>query len=275
MPGRKAGVNYTDWKTVEGVLDFLFDRDPDLFFWQEYQQAHGQTREEAEARFRSWCSGTVREFTNGIRPARLRNSLAREFDFHSPDKDRPTFPLEVQDLESDSLSGTASYHILNTGYGPAIMFGTEEALIQIEFLDSLPPEELISSFSKEFPNVSVVDRIQPHFLAAQEYINANGHLPSGDTPIPIRLIGTAFQKAIWTDLLTIPAGALASYGDLAATHGGKWKARAVGGAVGANRLAGVVPCHRVIGREGTIGHFRWGSTRKKAMIGREQLLFSQ
>ncbi len=270
MPGRKAGENYTDWETVEGVLDFLYDREPDLFFWQDYEQTQGQTREEAEARFRSWCLGSVREFTNTIRPSRLKKQLSAA----PADKAHFSPSLHLQPSDSDSLSGRVSYHILNTGYGPVMMFGSEEALIQIEFLTSISPEELIASFCQEFPEVSLEDRILPHFLTTRSYINGNPDSAMEVAPIPIRLIGTVFQKAIWKELLTIPAGALASYSDLADAHGGSRKARAVGGAVGANRLAYLVPCHRVIGKDGTIGHFRWGSTRKKAMIGKELLLFS-
>lgn len=78
--------------------------------------------------------------------------------------------------------------------------------------------------------------------------------------------GTAFQVRVWRALLQIPPGALVSYGRLAATLGMPAAARAVGTAVGRNPLAYLVPCHRVIRETGVIGGYRWGPTRKQALL---------
>jgi AraC family transcriptional regulator of adaptative response/methylated-DNA-[protein]-cysteine methyltransferase len=74
---------------------------------------------------------------------------------------------------------------------------------------------------------------------------------------------------VWQALLRIPPGCLVSYGDLAALIGAPKAARAVGSAVGANPIAYLIPCHRVIQSLGVIGHYHWGAARKQAMIGRE------
>jgi len=78
--------------------------------------------------------------------------------------------------------------------------------------------------------------------------------------------GTAFQVRVWRALLALPPGTLVSYGALAASLGRPTAARAVGTAVGQNPLAYLIPCHRVIRETGVIGDYRWGRTRKRAIV---------
>ena len=85
----------------------------------------------------------------------------------------------------------------------------------------------------------------------------------------LHLHGTPFQMKVWEALLRIPAGRLASYGDVAAVVGAPDASRAVGTAVGANPVAWLIPCHRVIRQSGAFGGYRWGTPRKQAMIGWE------
>lgn len=77
--------------------------------------------------------------------------------------------------------------------------------------------------------------------------------------VPVRLEGTRFQRAVWDALTSVPFGTTVSYGDLARAAGKPRAARAVGGAVGANPMPILVPCHRVIGRNGRLTGFSGGS----------------
>jgi AraC family transcriptional regulator of adaptative response/methylated-DNA-[protein]-cysteine methyltransferase len=88
-------------------------------------------------------------------------------------------------------------------------------------------------------------------------------------PLALLVKGTNFQLQVWRALLEIPAGALASYGDIAARIGSPRSARAVGAAVGANSVAYLIPCHRVIRETGHLGGYRWGAARKAAILGWE------
>ena len=87
--------------------------------------------------------------------------------------------------------------------------------------------------------------------------------------IRLHLHGKQFQMKVWEALLRIPAGRLASYGDVAAAVGAPEASRAVGTAVGANPVALLIPCHRVIRQSGAVGGYRWGAPRKQAIIGWE------
>lgn len=94
--------------------------------------------------------------------------------------------------------------------------------------------------------------------------------PAGvDSPEPLLLKGTDFQLRVWQALLSFPRGALISYQDLAVYLGCPTACRAVAGAVAANPVSYLIPCHRVIRKSGELHHYRWGSSRKKAMLGWE------
>ena len=102
------------------------------------------------------------------------------------------------------------------------------------------------------------DRSSPVLDEAARQLEAHlaGRLPVLD--VPVRLVGTPFQVAVWEALLRVPYGGVVTYGALAHAAGRPGGARAVGGAVGANRLCILVPCHRVLGSDGRVTGFSAG-----------------
>ncbi len=92
---------------------------------------------------------------------------------------------------------------------------------------------------------------------------------AGPGRIPLILEGTNFQVKVWEALLAIPAGHAASYEDVAASMGRPTAVRAVASAVAANHIAYLIPCHRVLRKNGDTGEYRWSATRKKALLGWE------
>ena len=84
--------------------------------------------------------------------------------------------------------------------------------------------------------------------------------------------GTAFQQRVWLELRGIPCGSLQTYGDIARALGRPEAARAVGAAVGRNPISVIVPCHRVVGRDGSLTGYAGGLTRKEALLEREGAL---
>ncbi|MCP4000923.1 MAG: methylated-DNA--[protein]-cysteine S-methyltransferase [Gammaproteobacteria bacterium] len=94
-------------------------------------------------------------------------------------------------------------------------------------------------------------------------------LGGGEKALNLHLCGTAFQLRVWEALLCIPCGGRVTYGDLAAMLGNHKAAGALGGAVGANHIAILVPCHRVVPAAGGIGGYRWGSALKQQLLDRE------
>jgi AraC family transcriptional regulator of adaptative response/methylated-DNA-[protein]-cysteine methyltransferase len=87
--------------------------------------------------------------------------------------------------------------------------------------------------------------------------------------VSVSVSGTPFQQAVWRALLEVPRGSLTSYGRLATAIGAPGAARAVGAACGANRVALLVPCHRVIRESGELSGYRWGMDRKLGLLAGE------
>jgi AraC family transcriptional regulator of adaptative response/methylated-DNA-[protein]-cysteine methyltransferase len=96
--------------------------------------------------------------------------------------------------------------------------------------------------------------------------------PAVARSLPLDLRGTVFQRRVWEVLRKIPAGQTMSYGQVAAAIGKPSAARAVGAAIGANPVSVAVPCHRVIGTDGTLTGYEWGVARKRALLAREGAL---
>ena len=91
-----------------------------------------------------------------------------------------------------------------------------------------------------------------------------------DLPLDVR--GTAFQQRVWQALQQIPAGATASYSDIAQRLGAPRSVRAVAQACAANAIAVAIPCHRVVRQDGALSGYRWGVERKRALLEREEAL---
>lgn len=92
---------------------------------------------------------------------------------------------------------------------------------------------------------------------------------------PILLSGTDFQERVWRELLAIPPGATRTYGELATAAGNPRAHRAAASANGANRLSIIVPCHRVVGVNGSLGGYAGGVSRKRWLLEHEQAAFPQ
>jgi AraC family transcriptional regulator of adaptative response/methylated-DNA-[protein]-cysteine methyltransferase len=98
---------------------------------------------------------------------------------------------------------------------------------------------------------------------------------NSNQPLRVVMIGTDFEIRVWETLLRIPLGKAATYSDIAAHLGKPKAARAVGAAVGKNPVSFVVPCHRVLGKSGSLCGYHWGLTRKRAILGWEAGLRSR
>jgi AraC family transcriptional regulator of adaptative response/methylated-DNA-[protein]-cysteine methyltransferase len=94
--------------------------------------------------------------------------------------------------------------------------------------------------------------------------------PDQAVRLQLDLRGTALQQDVWQQLREIPCGSTMSYSQVATAVGRPTAARAVAGACAANPIAVVIPCHRVIAADGTIGGYRWGIERKRRLLQAEQ-----
>ncbi len=155
---------------------------------------------------------------------------------------------------------------LLTPLGPMVAGATEEGLCLLEFADRRMLEtQLRRLTSRLSPCVFATGRVE-WLDRIEDELNAYfaGRLRSFTTPL--LLLGTPFQESVWRALLQIPWGETRSYGELAARIGRPSAVRAVARANGDNRLAIVVPCHRVIGADGKLTGYGGGLWRKQRLL---------
>ncbi len=164
------------------------------------------------------------------------------------------------------------WSIVDTVLGRALVATTARGICTIELGNGEPGEDaaLIRRLREEFPQAQLqqVDAGRDEFLAPRVRAVAEA-LAGGRAQVPVDLIGTAFQKRVWDALMRIPVGETRSYAELAATLGAPRAARAVASACAGNRVAIVVPCHRVIRGDGSPGGYRWGLDLKRRLLARE------
>ena len=148
--------------------------------------------------------------------------------------------------------------------GRVLVAATERGVCAVSLGDD--DERLAAALRAEFPNA----RIEPGAIAGwMEAIVASIAGGADLRSVPVDLQGTAFQQRVWRALRDIPRGRTASYGEVARAIGRPDAARAVAGACARNRVALLVPCHRVVRGGGAPGGYRWGEERKRALLAAE------
>ncbi len=159
---------------------------------------------------------------------------------------------------------------VTTSIGLLLIGATDRGLCFVQFGDS--QHELQAALRSEYPGADLKPMPTPWPQPFQAWISAlERHLNASqplDLPVDIR--ATAFQMKVWRYLQSIPRGEVRSYGEVAAAIGQPTAARAVAGACAKNRVALVIPCHRVIRGSGELGGYRWGLPRKRALLDREK-----
>lgn len=151
--------------------------------------------------------------------------------------------------------------IAATPLGPVLIGHSGRGVCHLRFVASEP--EALEELRVAWPRARLVRDASLAELAGRLFTPGAGPRPR------LHVRGTNFQLKAWEALLRVPPGMLVSYGALADALGAPGAARAVGAAVGANPVAVLIPCHRVIQASGALGGYRWGLTRKAALIANE------
>jgi AraC family transcriptional regulator of adaptative response/methylated-DNA-[protein]-cysteine methyltransferase len=131
------------------------------------------------------------------------------------------------------------------------------------------PDELYAQLRERFPRAAIEASDRGHEALAERIV-AMVDSAEVASDLPLDLIGTAFQRRVWRALRDIPRGATASYAEIARQVGAPQAVRAVGTACGQNPVAVAVPCHRVVRQDGSLGGYRWGLERKRALLAQER-----
>lgn len=165
--------------------------------------------------------------------------------------------------------GAIRYAIGRCSLGELLVAATSHGICAIELGDG--EAEVVEHLERRFANGSF-ERRQDEL---DEWLGAVSGTIDGARAwldAPLDFVGTAFQRRVWERLCAIPVGTTVTYAALAGELGDRDALRAVAGACAANPLAVIIPCHRVLRSDGSLGGYRWGLERKRKLLLREGAL---
>jgi methylated-DNA-[protein]-cysteine S-methyltransferase len=154
------------------------------------------------------------------------------------------------------------YDIVDSPVGRVLLTGDERALSGLHLLDAGERSHRIPAGRERRPGAfpAAADQLAEYFAGTRKEFD-----------LPLAPHGTPFQLAVWAELITIPYGSTVSYGDIATALGKRLVAsRAVGLANGRNPISIIVPCHRVIGADGSLTGYGWGVDKKDWLLRHEE-----
>jgi AraC family transcriptional regulator of adaptative response/methylated-DNA-[protein]-cysteine methyltransferase len=158
---------------------------------------------------------------------------------------------------------TIRWGVAETDLGPLLVAATERGICRVAF------EADDSVLREHFPNARIEKggaALDALLAQAVAYVTTPGRAMT----LPLDVRGTAFQQAVWRELSRIPPGETLSYAALAARAGNPKAVRAVGSACGANPVAVLIPCHRALRSDGSLGGYAWGLPIKRKLLDRER-----
>ena len=243
-------------------------------------EAAGVTPTELHHLFRRWAGLSPKAFLQALTLDRARALLrqsasvldvAFEVGLSGPGRLHDLFVTHEAMSPGEWKSGgeglTLHYGFHSSPFGAALVMATRRGLAGVAFADAGEERSAFADMQRRWPKASYVEDAAGTALLARRIFDSK--LWRAEVPLQVVLIGTDFEVRVWEALLKVPMGRLTTYSDLAAKVCSAKAARAVGAAVGKNPIAFVVPCHRVVGRSGSLTGYHWGLTRKRAMLGWE------
>ena len=234
--------------------------------------------------FRDHTGLTPRSYAEGVRAKRLHVALAGG--------------ARVADAVADSGYGSESRVYEKTGellgmtpgalrrggkgevirtafadcpFGRLLVGATDRGVCFIGFAE--PDDALLGDLHQRFPRASVVSDDEALAETVRAVVDFLAE-PKQALDLPLDLRGTAFQQRVWRTLCRIPAGETRSYGEVARMMGDPAAVRAVARSCARNPVSLAVPCHRVVGSDGSLTGYRWGVPRKRALLDKERALAS-
>jgi AraC family transcriptional regulator of adaptative response/methylated-DNA-[protein]-cysteine methyltransferase len=272
-----------DYDFVRRAIAFLsetWDQQPDL---DRLARHLGLSPAHCQKLFKRWCGLSPKEFVQAITVDHARRLLAdaasvldcaHEVGLSGSSRLHDLFidheamtPGEYKRL-GEGLEMAYGFH--HSPFGETLLMVTDRGVAGLAFVNEEEGQtrgEVLAEFTHRWPLAHYIEAPQttlPHF---KRIFDPGEWRPA--RPVRLVLIGTDFETRVWEALLRIPMGRAVSYSDVARYLGRPKAARAVGAAVGRNPISFVVPCHRVLREDGSLGGYHWGLTRKKALIGWE------
>jgi AraC family transcriptional regulator of adaptative response/methylated-DNA-[protein]-cysteine methyltransferase len=227
---------------------------------------------ELERALFAWGRLSAAAFAEALTPGHIRNRLSRTRSWPAGSGRIHAFDVQIAASITDETCRRGAgldiaYGFHASPFGEALLLMTEGGLCGLAFVDKEgghDPQAALDDMAARWPRARFREApCEVQALAARIF---PAHGAPYDQVVPLTLIGTPFDLQVWQSLLQIPIGQLVSYTQIAQHLGHPSASRAVGTANGRNPISFVVPCHRALRGDGSLGGYYWGLTRKRAMI---------
>ncbi len=180
------------------------------------------------------------------------------------DQTKGRLGMTASDWRDGGRGRTILWSVVETSLGEMLVAATDKGVCCLSF------GEGGADLQARFPKAQLVEGGAGFETLLAQVVEAVETPGADSSKIPIDVKGTAFQQRVWEALRAIPAGETRSYGELAAELGNPNASRAVGGANGANNIAVLIPCHRVVQADGSLGGYAYGPEIKAELLRRER-----
>lgn len=225
---------------------------------------------------------TPKQYAAAWRAQQLRRSLRQEGDvttalyaagFGAPSRMYETsnarLGMSPKRYQKGGAGAEIFYALSSCMLGRALVAATEKGICAVLLGDD--DAALTDELARLFPKAAldVADPGSDYHRWISDIV-AFLDVPDGAFALPLDIQGTVFQERVWRTLMTIPAGTTVSYRELAEAIGAPRAVRAVARACASNKIAVVIPCHRVVRTDGSLSGYRWGVARKQALLDREK-----
>jgi AraC family transcriptional regulator, regulatory protein of adaptative response / methylated-DNA-[protein]-cysteine methyltransferase len=268
-----------DYDRIASIIEFLDERHTEQPPLAQLAGHAGLSPFHFHRLFSAWAGVTPKDFLQCLTVTHARNLLRKGETVLDAALDAGlSGPGRLHDL-CVTLEAASPGEIKSGGRGFVIRFGFAETpfgtwmaaenargICHISFVENASAGIALEALAESWPRAELKrDDSVAVGLAAKVFTRTG----AGAQRLRAFVRGTEFQVRVWRALLEVPPGVLVSYGFLARFAGCAGAARAVGSAIGRNPLAYLIPCHRVIRETGIVQGYRWGDTRKRALLGWE------
>lgn len=235
--------------------------------------------------FRKATGITPRQYADAVRVARLKSNLRKETDVTTAmyeagygaasrlyERSNAQLGMTPDTYRRGGRGMKISYTIANSALGRVLVAATDRGISAVSLGDD--DARLIAALREEYPHAEIRHGSGEH----SEWVRTIVRHLAGSSPrldLPTDVVATSFQRCVWEALRSIPSGATRTYSEVARDLGRPKATRAVARACATNPAAIVVPCHRVVRKDGSLGGYRWGLKRKEQLLRQESAAAGQ
>jgi AraC family transcriptional regulator, regulatory protein of adaptative response / methylated-DNA-[protein]-cysteine methyltransferase len=264
----------SDYERIAGAIRFLERHRHEQPALETVASAVGLSASRFHRLFSAWAGATPKDFLQCLTLGDAKDALKRGSSVLDAALDAGlSGPGRLHDLcvtleaatpgeiKARGKGLTVHHGVADSPFGSCLMAKTPRGICHLAFFDEGGYDDAFTELQAEWPSAELIRTDAEARQLASAVFD-----PHGGATWKLHVRGTAFQLRVWRALLAIPPGDLASYAKLAALAGNRNAFRATGSAVGFNPVSFLIPCHRVIRSTGIVGNYRWGGTRKRAML---------